>query len=102
MKEWNSTLVAGGEVNLWGPKDPRHRGASVKEKEEDQNKKEKDRGSKCMWEELKEEDWERGRVRDADLTGWVTDRHSAGFWSLVLCGICDTDGEQASRSSTVP
>lgn len=32
----------GGEVNLWGPKDPRHRGASVKEKEEDQNKKEKD------------------------------------------------------------
>lgn len=42
MKEWNSTLVAGGEVNLWGPKDPRHRGASVKEKEEDQNKKEKD------------------------------------------------------------
>lgn len=55
-----------------------------------------------MWEELKEEDWERGRVRDADLTGWVTDRHSAGFWSLVLRGICDTDGEQASRSSTVP
>lgn len=42
MKEWNSTLVAEGEVNLWGPKDPRHRGASVKEKEEDQNKKEKD------------------------------------------------------------
>lgn len=31
-----------GEVNLRGPKDPRHRGASVKEKEEDQNKKEKD------------------------------------------------------------
>lgn len=44
-ERWRNEIqpwLQGGEVNLWGPKDPRHRGASVKEKEEDQNKKEKD------------------------------------------------------------